>query len=659
MASFVRYSTEEEEKAEGPELESEDDEESGAESFLTDQEMEGWDPAEDFDDYQEDDEEPRNSPVLQHESPPAEDPSTSPSGQDASPYASTKEEQPPQNGRKRGQARARPPSPPHSRAQGSRSKRAQRFSSGRTKTRSRSPRKPQPVYSATSWNTEEDPDACPETRRFVPARPPGHKLNPDQTYTPLDLFKLFFSNKAALTICNHTNKQAAKNIAKGKKYPWTNITTEEFFKYVGLTFFVALVKLGKISDYWKKNTIFSVPFPANVMSRDRYRAISWNIHMSDPEKDGENDRKKGTPDHDRLFQLKPLLDTIKNACLSFYHPRQNLAINERMVAAKPHSGMTQHMTAKPISYGFKLFVLADSSNGYTVDFTVYTGKSQFVSGVGLAYDSVMSLMNKKYLGSGFHLYVDNFYTSPKLFKDLFSLNVGACGTYRDNRKAYPHTDLNALKKNAPRGSIRWIREGPLVFVKWMDTREVSICSTIHPAFSGNTVKRRVKTQGDNWTTKCIPCPTPIMEYNKYRGGVDLSDQLIQYYTVRYNSMRWYQTLFFHFMDIAATNGYLLHKELCREKQEEPMSHKDFLEELTAQLCGVTVKTPCAQTHSSHVPVAITKVLDVSRRASNGRKSCINCRQTRKANQSTPWKCKECDVALCVIADRNCFEAWHS
>ncbi|TDH12535.1 hypothetical protein EPR50_G00047400 [Perca flavescens] len=348
---------------------------------------------------------------------------------------------------------------------------------------------------------------------------------------------------------------------------------------------------------------------ANIMTRDRYQVISWNIHMSDPEEDVENDRKKGTPDHDRLFRLKLLLDTIKNACLAYYHPRQNLAIDERMVATKAHTGMTQHMKAKPIRWGFKLFVLADSSNGYTVDFTVYTGKSQFVSGVGLAYDSVMSLMNKEYLGSGFHLYVDNFYTSSKLFKDLFSLNVGACGTYRGNRKDFPHTDSNALKKNAPRGSIRWIREGPLVFVKWMDTREVSICSTIHPAFSGNTVKRRVKTRGSEWTTKCIPCPTPIGEYNRHMGGVDMSNQLIQYYSVHHKSMRWYRTLFFHFLDIAATNSYLLHKELCREKKEEPMSHRDFLQELTAQLCGVTVKTPPGQTHSSHVPVAIAEILD--------------------------------------------------
>lgn len=578
-----------------------------------------------------------------------EEPNTPAPEQEATPPASPKEsrlfgEQPSPQGRGHGKPRSQSRSPPHSRAR------------GRSRTRSRSPlrARPKPATSAKSWKTEKDPDICPSPKRFLPARPPGHQLNSNSTYTPMDLFKLFFSNEAIKTICQHTNKQAAKNIANGKKYSWTDINSQEFFKYVGLTFYFALVKMNSIQDYWKRNTIFSIPFPPNVMPRDRYRMISWNIHMSDPDKDVENDNKKGTPDHDRLFRLRPLMDTISEACKAFYHPRRNLSVDERMLASKAQIGLKQYMKAKPPKWGFKLFILADSSNGYTWEFAVYTGKSKFPSGVGLAYDSVMSLVKPEHLGSGFHLYVDNFYTSPKLFKDLFKRNIGACGTYRDNRRDCPRTH-----SCYPRGSIRWIRDGPLVFVKWMDTREVTVCSTIHQAFSGNTVQRRVKTEDGNWTMKSIPCPTPIMEYNKHMGGFDLSEQLIHNYSVHHKSMRWYRTLFFHFLDIAATNSYLLHKELCREKQQEPMTHRAFLEELTAQLCGVTVAVAPAQAQSSHLPVAICTQQDISRRASYGRKTCIHCRRTRKVGQSTPWKCKECDVALCLIADRNCFEAWHS
>ncbi|GLD59524.1 piggyBac transposable element-derived protein 4-like protein [Lates japonicus] len=422
-------------------VDSEDDGESGAESFLTDDELsyrEGRDPAEDDDFLQ--DEEPAASPNQT------------------------------------------------------------RSLRGRGRKRSRSPlqAQPQPAASATSWRTERDPDVCPDPKRFIPARPPGHQLNSSSVYRPLDLFKLFFSNDAAQTVCQNTNKQAARNITKGKKYSWTDINIQEFFRYLGLTFFFALVKLNNTRDYWKKNSIFSVPFPANVMARDR-----------------------------------------------------------------------------------------------------------------------------------------------------------------DNRRGCPCSHSNALKKKDPRGSIRWIRDDPLVFVKWLDKREVAVCSTIHQAFSGNTVQRRVKNQDGSWSTKSIPCPTPVMEYNKHMGAVDLSDQLIQYNSQHHKSVRWYRILFYHFLDIAATNSFLLHKELCREKQEAPMTYRAFLEELTAQLCGVTVTDLPAKVQGSHLPVAVSNQTDPSRRASYGRKTCVYCRQTRQVNLSTPWKCKSCDVALCLIADRNCFEAWHS
>lgn len=63
-------------------------------------------------------------------------------------------------------------------------------------------------------------------------------------------------------------------------------------------------------------------------------------------------------------------------------------------------------------------MLADSSNGYTVDFNMYTGKTLLPSGVGLANDSLMSLINPAFLGSGYHVYMDSFYSSPKLFTDF-------------------------------------------------------------------------------------------------------------------------------------------------------------------------------------------------------------------------------------------------
>lgn len=46
------------------------------------------------------------------------------------------------------------------------------------------------------------------------------------------------------------------------------------------------------------------------------------------------------------------------------------------------------------------------------------------------------------------------------------------------------------------------REGALISLKWMDTREVSVCSTLHTAFLGNTVKRVCKVGGKHRAVRC-------------------------------------------------------------------------------------------------------------------------------------------------------------
>lgn len=123
------------------------------------------------------------------------------------------------------------------------------------------------------------------------------------------------------------------------------------------------------------------------------------------------------------------------------------------------------MKAKPTKWGFKLFILTDSKNGYTVDFSVYTGKGDIPSGHSLSYDVVMSLVKTTYPGTDYHMYTDNFYYSPKLFKALHAEKTAACGTYKENRNDCPRPSDYALTKKSARGSIRWMREPPIVFVK--------------------------------------------------------------------------------------------------------------------------------------------------------------------------------------------------
>ncbi|KAL2076404.1 hypothetical protein ACEWY4_027997 [Coilia grayii] len=513
------------------------------------------------------------------------------------------------------------------------------------------------TLSPVEWKTEKDVDMAPPALRFRPLRTPGVQVDTTVRHTPANLFRLFFSPAVVRELCNYTNTYAAVNAA-GKSYAWVDVDVQEFYLFLGLLQHTAIMKLPSVEDYWSRNPVLGVTFAASVMTRARFQSLLWNIHLSDLEGDQQNDLQKGTLDHNRLFRVQPLLDHMRVACKSSYHPRRELAVDERMVATKAKTGFTQYIKNKPTRWGIKLFVMADSSNGYTVDFSVYVGKTFDSSEKGLSYDAVMDLVQPAFLGTGYHVYVDNFYTSPTLFTDLSNLKMGACGTYRKGRKGCPPSQ-GVMTRKTPRGTMRWLRQDPMVFVKWMDTREVSVCSTIHAAHAGDTVRRKVKSRDGRYSTMEIPCPIPVVQYNKYMGGVDRSDQLIQYYSAHRRVSRSYRTLFLHFFDIASTNAYILHLELAQASQQKPLSHKAFLLQLAGELCEVEPSGVPVHRQTTHLPVGCAEeVGNRSNKATAGRRRCQHC-SAKGIRNCTPWKCQACDVPLCLQLDRNCFAEWHA
>ena len=71
----------------------------------------------------------------------------------------------------------------------------------------------------------------------------------------------------------------------------------------------------------------------------------------------------------------------------------------------------------------------------------------------------------------------------------------------------------------------------MVFSLWQDNKIVSALSTSCQIGEG-TVKRKQK----DGTRMSVTCPFNVIEYNKYMGGSDHSDQLRQYYCVQLNRL---------------------------------------------------------------------------------------------------------------------------
>ena len=62
---------------------------------------------------------------------------------------------------------------------------------------------------------------------------------------------------------------------------------------------------------------------------------------------------------------------------------------------------------------------------------------------------------------------------------------------------------------------------------------------------------------DKWETVEVKQPMAIHKYNAFMNGVDKSDQILNTNNVLRKCVRWWKTLFFHMIDIALVNGYIL------------------------------------------------------------------------------------------------------
>ena len=93
----------------------------------------------------------------------------------------------------------------------------------------------------------------------------------------------------------------------------------------------------------------------------------------------------------------------------------------------------------------------------------------------------------------------------------------------------------------------------LIVAIWRDKGKLNVTplSTGHPPFIGN-VSRRTGA-----VVNVGSCPEPIIEYNKYMGGVDLADQLRSYYSMCRQSCKWWTYLFWGFFDTAIVYAYVL------------------------------------------------------------------------------------------------------
>jgi hypothetical protein len=257
--------------------------------------------------------------------------------------------------------------------------------------------------------------------------------------------------------------------------------------YIALQIAMGINSKPELADYWSTYWLTSNKF-SDVMSRNRYQLLNTFLHFND------NDQRvaRGQDGYDPLFKVRPLLDIIDARYLNAYAPDKELSINESMIKFKGRIFFRRYLPAKPTKWGIKTFALSESNTGYGLRFVVYTGKSTFNADRASDFsmtEQVCLEMVRGFENSGHTLYMDNFYSSPRLFQELKSRGIGACGTVKPNRKYMPN-DLQPSSLALNKGDDPvFMRTSDLITCAMVDTKRVHFLSSVH---SDNTFDKVVR-----------------------------------------------------------------------------------------------------------------------------------------------------------------------
>ena len=235
----------------------------------------------------------------------------------------------------------------------------------------------------------------------------------------------------------------------------------------------------------------------------------------------------------------PLIDHLSAVFQQYYQPLCQLSIDKMMVGTRCCIAFLQFMPKKPTRFRIKIWVNSEAKTGYVLKFEIYTGAHEGTREKGLSYRVVMELM-EPFQGKGHCLFIDNFYTGPKLLLDLLERGAYSAGTVRPNRKGFP-PDLKPNGSAVP-GNMRFgtASKGRLTAVWWFDRRDVLALSTMH----NTSAKLVLKCPKGSRKKQPIPCPTIISEYNAYMGGIDLMDQHLSYYSMSTRrTLKWWKKFF--------------------------------------------------------------------------------------------------------------------
>ena len=190
------------------------------------------------------------------------------------------------------------------------------------------------------------------------------------------------------------------------------------------------------------------------------------------------------------------------------------------------------------------------------------------------------------MNEGRLIVADNWYSSIPLAKRLQQRNTEYCGTLRKHRSGLPfHLKSTKVKKGDTTGVIN--SDGIRV-VKYKDQSDVYMIFTFHRV---NTEETGRSNRHGRATSK----PTIILDYNRVKGGIDLSDRMIAFYSPVRKSVKWFRKVLTECISMTVINSWVLCNCYYDGNNGRKMPLVSFVKRVAMSLLKVEDQAPVAHT----------------------------------------------------------------
>lgn len=399
------------------------------------------------------------------------------------------------------------------------------------------------------------------------------------------------------------------------------VERKEILTWIGINLLSGICRLPELNMYWDEN--WGVEMVKNsCLSRARYYEISRVFHL---EEDQEQDPKPSS----KFKKMENLLKKRYQGCLN---PSQQISLDEAMVHFEGRSSLKVLMPNKPVPEGFKFYCVCEAKTGYLLNLDL--------SETSISMDELCGKLLEPFFGKGYHLYMDNFFCTVRVFENLVHNQIYCTGTFRFKRLPSPLKNIWTKKiiSKWERGKSEWSVFQHILFSALKDNNAFVVGSTVPSSQTFTKISRKTQT-GENLI---LEVPEIVSSYVQFLRGVDILDQRRSYYSAEdRKNKKWWKKIFLFLLDTAIINSWILSQSNSRQLNFRMNLIKKFI---------FTVLSPKHGLTTSHFLSYTENV--------NGRKKRRNCKlcyQVLGKILKVTQECKKCGAAFHL----ECFRLWHT